>query len=144
MAESELPWAADAVLALLRADTALVALVANRMSTRTGSSVVAGPYLTVQLPTPLGLLGGGGYRPIVQVDAWCAPAAAPDDPERVVWRVADRVRRVLDAARNVPYRSMHYSCRVIDLGPLPADTSRGPSAPVYRAMCRAEMSIHNR
>ena len=141
--ESDLPWVSLAVKNLLAADAAFVAAVgaAGRIYTRAPSSVT-GPYVTIQLPTPLGAMGGGGYKPIVQVDAWRAEAGT-EDPELAVWRIAMRAKNVLQVARNVQYQTMHWSARVIDAGPLPPDKSRGDDSPLYRAMVRAELTIHN-
>jgi hypothetical protein len=142
--ESDLPWVPLAVKDLLAADAAFVEAVGatGRIYTRAPASVAA-PYVTIQLPTPLGAMGGGGYKPIVQVDAWRVEAGT-EDPEIVVWRIAMRAKNVLQVARNVPFETMHWSARVIDCGPLPPDRTRGDDSPLYRAMCRAELTIRNR
>jgi hypothetical protein len=140
--ESDLPWVPGAVRQLLLADTAFATASGSRVSTRSPGNVTSGPYATIQLPTPLGVMGGGGYKPIVQIDAWCDPGAA-EEPEAVVWRIAMRAKRVLETARNVSYQTMHWSARVIDAGPLPPDKSRGDDSPLYRAMVRAELTIKN-
>ncbi|GAA3877808.1 hypothetical protein GCM10022243_48150 [Saccharothrix violaceirubra] len=140
--ESVLPWIPPAIRRLLLADPLFAAAVpGGRVSTRAPGDVTT-PFVTIQLPTPLGAMGGGGYKPLVQVDAWSATVGG-DDPEGVVWRIAMTAKNTLERARNVPYQSMHYSCRVLDAGPLPPDTSRGTSSPLYRAMVRVEMTVHN-
>lgn len=141
--ESDLPWMLGAVRQLLLADEPFATATGGRVSTRLPGTVTV-PLVTLQIPAPLGAMGGGGYKPIVQGDAWCAPTGAgEEDPELIVWHIAVRGARVLERARNVPYGSMHYSARLLDLGPLPADRSRGDASPVYRAMFRAELTIHN-
>lgn len=141
--ESDLPWVPAAVRARLVADAPFVAALgsAQRIYTRAPAAVTA-PYVVIQLPSPLAAMGGGGYKPLVQVDAWRV-AEGTEDPEVVVWRIAMRAKRVLDTARNVAFETMHWSARVIDCGPLPPDTSRGDSSPLYRAMVRAELTLHN-
>lgn len=139
--ESDLPWVPGAIRALLLADAPYAELIGDRLGTRAPADVTM-PYGTIQLPTPLGHLGGGGYKPIVQVDHWC-PLDSQEDPEKVVWRMALRAARVLDRARNVAYQTMHYSGRVLDAGPLQPDTKRGDANPLFRAMVRAELTIHN-
>lgn len=139
--ESDLPWVHAAVRQYLLADTSFNQAVGGRLSSRAAG--VTEPYATLQLPTPLAAMGGGGYKPLVQVDAWCDQDSA-EEPEYVVWRIAMRAARALQHARNVPYQTMHWSARVIDCGPLPPDLTRGGDAPLYRAMCRAELTIHNR
>jgi hypothetical protein len=140
--ESDLPWIPAALRAYLLADAPFTAASGGKVSTRAPSSVTE-PYVTLQLPTPLGVMGGGGYKPIVQVDAWCDPGGA-EDPEVIVWRIALRAARRLERARNVAYQTMRWSARVLDAGPLPPDKSRGDDSPLYRAMCRAELTVHNR
>lgn len=138
--ESDLPWVPAAVRQYLLADTPFNQATGGRLSTR--ASNVTEPYSTIQLPSPLAAMGGGGYKPLVQVDAWCDQDAA-EEPEYVVWRIAMRAKSALERARNVPYLTMHWSARVIDCGPLPPDRTRGDDSPLYRAMCRAELTIHN-
>lgn len=140
--ESDLPWVIAAVREYLLTDVPFTQSSGGRVSTRAPSTVTAA-YVTLQLPTPLGELGGGGYKPIVQVDAWC-PAGATEEPEAVVWRIASRASRALKQARNVQFETLHWSARILDSGPLPPDRTRGDDAPLYRAMCRAELTIHNR
>lgn len=141
--ESDLPWVPLAVKARLVLDAPFVEALgsAQRIYTRAPANVTD-PYVTLQLPTPLGVMGGGGYKPIAQVDVWRVEAGT-EDPEAVVWRIAMRAKRVLETARNVQYQTMHWSARVIDAGPLPPDKSRGDDSPLYRAMVRAELTIHN-
>ena len=115
----------------------------NRLSEKAPSDVTK-PYATIQLPTSIGSMGGGGYKPLAQVDGWC-PADGYNNEEAsvVVWRIVARARRVLETARNIPYQSMHYSARPVDLMALPDDVSRGDANPVAHAMTRAELTIHN-
>lgn len=142
MTESDLPWIPGAIRALLLADLDFTAACQGRAGTRLPADMTR-PYAQIRIPAPGGDMGGGGYRPLVQVDGWAAPGDG-EDPERVAWRIATRAARVLRYARNVAYESMHYSPRVID-GPLAAeDTSRGTGSPLYRALIRAEITIHNR
>lgn len=142
--ESDLPWVPGAVKSRLLDDAQFLAALGDpeRIYTRAPSDVTR-PYLLIRLPTPLGDMGGGGYKPIVQLDAYRAEPG-DEDPEIVVWRIAHSVARALRGAKNVPFESLHWSARVLDLGPLPAETSRGDASPLYRAMCRAELTIHNR
>lgn len=140
--ESELPWLYLAVKERLLADGAFATASHGRVFTRAGSDVTV-PFATIQFPTPLGAMGSGAYRPIVQVDGWCSAGNA-EDPELVVWRIAMRAQRVFDTTRNVAFETIHWSARPIDAGPLPPDKSRGDSAPLYHAMARAELTIHNR
>lgn len=92
----------------------------------------------------MGDMGGGVYRPMVQVDGWC-PSSGYESEEAsvVVWRIASRANRVLKILRNRQYQTMHFSARATDLMPLPADTSRGDSTPMAHAMTRAILTIHN-
>jgi hypothetical protein len=141
--ESDLPWVPLAVKTRLLLDAPFVEALGSteRIYTRAPGSVTE-PYVTLQLPTPLGAMGGGGYKPIVQVDAWRVEAG-DEDPETVVWRIAMRAMRALETARNVRHQTMHWSARILDAGPLPPDKSRGDDTPLYRAMVRAELTIHN-
>lgn len=146
MTESDLPWVPAAIRAYLLADPQFAALVPGRVGTRLPKDMTL-PYAQVRVSGPGPDLGGGGYKPLVQVDGWAAPAE-PDaeDPERVAWRIATRAAQVLRTARNVPYESMRYSIsRILD-GPFAPDpdVSRGDSSPLYRAVIRAEVTIHNR
>lgn len=143
MTESDLPWIPAAIRALLLADPTFASLVPNRVGTRLPADMTT-PFARVQVSGPGGDLGGGGYKPLVQVEGWVAPGGT-EDPERTAWRIATRAARVLRTARNVAYESMHYSPRLID-GPFAPDpdVTRGPSSPLYRALVRAELTIHNR
>lgn len=100
------------------------------------------PYVTVRLVIPMDGLGGGGYKPLVQIDAWSLDLPG-EDPEVVVWRIASRAARALGAARNVSYETARWSAGRVDFGPLPPDTSRGESNPLYRAAVRTELTVHN-
>lgn len=141
MTESDLPWLPGAIRVLLLADLDFNSACQGRAGTRLPGDMTK-PFAQIRVPGGLDL-GGGGYKPLVQVDGWAAPADG-EDPEIVVWRIATRAARVLRTARNVQYQSMHYTPRVLD-GPMATeDTSRGPDAPLYRALIRAEITIHNR
>lgn len=89
-------------------------------------------------------MGGGGYKPMVQIDGWCPPGVyASLEASAVVWRIATRAKRVLELTRNVQFQTMHWSARPTDLGPLPPDKSRGEANPLIRAMTRAVLTVHN-
>lgn len=141
--ESDLPWIPGAVMEWLLADTPFAQACHNRLSTRAPSDVSV-PYATLQLPAPGSDLGGGVYKQLLQIDGWCAGSWADEDPEVVAWRMATRAGQRLRLARNVPYQTMHYSVRPFEVGPLPADTTRGDSVPLYHAVMRGEITVHNR
>lgn len=89
-------------------------------------------------------MGGGGYKPLVQVDAWCPPGVYGGmEAEAVVWRIASRAKRVLEETRDEQFETMYWSARPVDLMPLPPDTSRGESNPLIRAMTRAVLTVKN-
>lgn len=140
--ESDLPWVPGAIRALLLADAEVESACGGRVSTRANSDVTL-PYITVRMPPSSGDMGGGGYRPLVQIDAWSLDNQS-EDPEVIVWRIASRSARALRGARNVAYESMFYTPRVLDMTALPPDVSRGEGNPLYRAAVRAELTIHNR
>ncbi len=141
--ESDLPWLIGAVRQLLLADAQFAAACESRLAEFAPSDVTT-PYATLQLPTSMGVMGGGGYKPMIQLDAYCVPEGYHGlEASRVVWRIADRAKRVLDTARNVPYQTMHYSARVTDLMSLPADRSRGDANVLRRAAVRAELTVKN-
>lgn len=139
------PWIPPAVRALLLADPAFAAACYGRCSTRAPGDVTV-PYATVQVPGGFPLDASAGvWSPLVQVDGWCAPPG-PDgvDPEDAVWRIASAAGAVLSRVRNVAWLNMHFSARVVS-GPLPdVDTTRGTANPLYRALVRAELTIHAR
>jgi hypothetical protein len=141
--ESDLPWLIAAVREALAADAPFWAACHGRLSERAPSEVSI-PYAIIQIPTSMGDMGGGVYRPMVQVDGWC-PGSGYETEEAsvVVWRIATRANRVLKTLRNRQYQTMHFSARATDLMPLPADTSRGDSTPMAHAMARAILTIHN-
>ena len=142
MTESDLPWIPAAIRQLLMANHPFVESCAGRCGTRLPSDMTR-PFAQVRVSGNLDL-GGGGYKPLVQVDGWAAPGGT-EDVEAVVWRIATRAARVLRVARNVPYESMRYSARVVDAPqPGPIDISRGADSPLYRALTRAEITLHNR
>lgn len=140
--ESDVPWIPGAVIAYLLTDAPFTSACGGRVKTR-GDKSITEPYVTVRLATPMQGLSGGGYKPIVQVDAWSLDLPGID-PERVVWTIASRAARALEAAQNIAYETAHWSAGRIDVGPLPPDVSRGESSPLYRAVVRAELTVHNR
>jgi hypothetical protein len=140
--ESDLPWIPGAVRAYLLTDAPFAASCGSRVQTRGDSSIVL-PYCTVRMVTGTASLGGGTYKPVVQIDAWSLDNQA-EDVEIVVWRIAFRASRALETARNVAYQTLHWStARVLGVNALDPDKSRGDSAPLYRAAARVELSIHN-
>lgn len=115
----------------------------NRLSS-TVPSTVTQPHATIQFPGSIGAMGGGAYKPLVQVDGWCPPGVYGGlEAEAVVWRIVSRAKRVLEETRNASFETMHWSARPVDLIPLPPDTSRGESNPLIRAMTRAVLTVKN-
>lgn len=142
--ESDLPWFYQAVRNRLAADASFMESCGGRLSLHLPSSVTQ-PVATIQFPTSIGAMGGGGYKPMVQVDAWCATGVFGGlEADAVVWRIVSRAKRALELTRNAEFETMHWSARPTDLMPLPRDTSRGTSNPLVRAMTRAELTVHNR
>jgi hypothetical protein len=140
-----LPFAPGAARAFLAASTDFTALVpAGRISTRAPADVTS-PFVLVRsaggaLPIDV---SAGAWSPLVQVEGY-APTGGTADPEVVVWRLAATAAALLARARNVAYDSMRWSARITD-GPITdVDTSRGSSAPLYRAFVRAEITLHAR
>lgn len=142
--ESDLPWVPGALRELLLADIPFKNSVNNKVSTKTPGDVTTPFALARMMVNSVVPLSGGGYKVLVQVEGCCPADYAAEEAELVVWRIADRAKRVLQAAQNVSYQTMHYSMRTVGMGPLPQDTSRGESNPLERAGVRAEMTIHNR
>lgn len=141
--ESDLPWFHAAMRALLAGDALFMASCSSRVGEGSPSDVTV-PYATIQFPTSIGSMGGGAYRPMVQVDGWCPLGGYGGiEASKVVWTIASRARRVFETARNVPFETMHYSARPTDLMTLPPDVSRGQGSPLVRAMCRAILTVHN-
>lgn len=141
--ESDLPWVIGAVREALAADVPFWEACNGRLSEKAPSDVTI-PYATIQIPTSMGDMGGGVYRPMVQIDGWCDGSGYENEEASVVvWRIAARANRVLKTLRNRQYQTMYFSARATDLMPLPADTSRGESSPLARAMTRAVLTIHN-
>lgn len=140
--ESDVPWIPGAVIAYLLTDAPFTTSCGGRVKTK-GDKTIMQPYVTVRLVTPMQGLSGGGYKPLIQVDAW-SPDLPGIDPERVVWVIASRAARALQAARNVSYETAHWSSGEVDLGQLPPDVTRGESNPLYRAVVRATLTVHNR
>ena len=140
-----LPYVPGAVRALLVASSDFTSVVpAGRITTRAPADVTT-PYVLVRSAgnaAPIDA-AAGAWSPLVQVEGW-APASVAGDPEVVVWRIAAAAAAILARARNVTHDSMSWSARVTD-GPLTdVDTSRGSSAPLYRAFVRAELTLHAR
>lgn len=140
-----LPFVPAAVRSLLVGSSDFTALVpAGRITTRAPADVTT-PFALVRSAggaLPLDA-SAGAWSPLVQVEGF-APAGGATDPEVVVWRIAAMTAAILSRARNVPYESMRWSARVTD-GPIAdVDTSRGSSAPLYRALVRAEITLHVR
>jgi hypothetical protein len=136
-----LPWIPGAIRQLLLADATFSTSCAGRCGTRLPSDMTS-PFAQLRISGGVSISGDGvAFSPLVQVDGWCAPGGA-EDPEIVSWRIASEAARVLGRARNITYQTMRYSARLID-GPLSdVDTSRGTSSPLYRALIRAELSVH--
>lgn len=137
-----LPWVPAALRIPLLADAAFDAASGGRLSTRLPSEVTWCAQLRVAGNNSLD--GGGvAFSPLVQLDGWCAPGLDDiDDPEVKAWEIAAAGAAVLGRIRNLIYQTMSYSARIVE-GPLPdVDTSRGESAPLYRAIVRAELAVH--
>ena len=142
--ESDLPWIPGALRELLLFDPDFTAACHGRVSTKAPSDVVTPFALARPMVNSVIPLDGGGYKVMVQVDGNCASGGyGGEEAEVITWRIADRAKRVFLRSRNVEYQTMHYSMRVVGLGPLPVDVSRGESSPLDRAGVRAEMTIHN-
>lgn len=142
--ESDLPWIPAALRALLLADPDFDAASYGRVSTKAPSDVEVPFALARVMTNSLLPLGGGGYKVLVQVDGHCPSSGyGNEEAEKIVWRMADRAKRVFQQARNINYQTMYYRLRPVGLGPLPQDVSRGESNPLERAAVRAEMTIHN-
>lgn len=136
-----LPWIPGAVRALLLADPEFAEACPGGVSPRAPADVTR-PYATVQAVGNYQMDANATvYRPLIQVDGWCGSTSS--SPQPLAWRVAAEAARVLSAARNAPWQDLHFTARLTD-GPmeLPPDVSRGPSLPVYRAVIRAELTVH--
>lgn len=143
--ESDLPWFYQAVRNRLAGDADFMTACGSRLyDFAAAPKSVTLAYATIQFPTSIGAMGGGGYKPMVQIDGWC-PSGVFDglEPSAVVWRIVSRAKRVLELTRNVQFQTMHWSARPTDLLTLPPDTSRGESAPLFRAATRAVLTVHN-
>jgi hypothetical protein len=141
--ESDLPWFYKAVRDRLAEDVDFMTSCGNRLSERVPSSVTL-PLATIQFPGSIGAMGGGGYKPLVQIDAWCPPGVFSGlEASAVVWRIVSRAKRVLEVTQNKSFETMHWSARPVDLMPLPLDVSRGDSNPLFRAMTRAVLTVKN-
>jgi hypothetical protein len=137
-----LPWIPPAARALLLADDRFSTACAGRLSTRQPSDVTR-PYATLSASVVPINPSAGVWSPLVQVDGWCAPGGL-HDPEEAAWDIAVAAAAVFSRARNVAYQNIHFSARVTD-GPLTdQDLSRGTANPLYRALIRAELTLHAR
>lgn len=142
--ESDLPWIPEALRTLLMADAPFNAASYGRLSSKAPGDVAI-PFALARVMTNSAIpLGGGGYKVLIQVDGCCVSSGYDnEEAEKIVWRMADRAKRVFQTARNVNYQTMHYRLRPVGVGPLPQDVSRGEANPLERAAVRAEMTIHN-
>lgn len=141
--ESDLPWFYQAVRNRLAGDAEFMASCGSRLSESVPSSVTL-PLATIQFPTSIGAMGGGGYKPLVQIDGWCPPGVFDNlEASAVVWRIVSRAKRVLELTRNVQFQTMHWSARPTDLMTLPPDKSRGDANPLIHAITRAVLTVHN-
>jgi hypothetical protein len=146
VAESDLPWVPGAVRQVLLADTAFATACHHRLATTRAFSDVGLPFGLLRVVVgSLQPLGGGGYKVDVQLDAFCLGAGyADEEPDPIVWRIANRGVRVLQQTKNQRYQTMHWSVsRIPFAGPLDPDDSRGDDTVLYRAAARAELAIHN-
>lgn len=140
------PHVPSAIRSLLLADSQFNTSCAGRCSTRTPADVTK-PYAIVQLAGSIPIDGRGwAWSPLVQVNAW-SPNVGADDPEQVVWRIANHAARILGAARAITYTdsdgSMTYTARITD-GPMSqVDTSRGTATPLYGCLVRAELRLQH-
>lgn len=144
--ESDLPWFHAAVRQKLAADADFMAACFQRLTEQGHPpGTVDIPYATIQFPTSVRSIGGGGYFPMVQIDGW-APDAGYNGQEAsvLVWRMVSRAKRVLESCRNVSYQTMNWSARPTDLIALPKDVSRGEANPLAHAATRAVLTVHNR
>ncbi|APU20948.1 putative DUF3168 family protein (plasmid) [Actinoalloteichus sp. GBA129-24] len=138
-----LPWIPGAIRALLLADPVFVEACPGGVTPRAPSDVTR-PYATVQAAGNYQMdQSSTVFRPLIQIDGWCGGTSA--SPQPLAWRVAAEAARVLSTARNAAWGDLHFTARITD-GPmeLSPDVSRGPSLPVYRAVIRAELTVHVR
>lgn len=137
-----LPWIPGSVRSLLMADAPFAAACQNRCGTRLPTDMTK-PFAQIRVAGGFSMSGDDvAWSPIIQLDGWAAPGGDVD-PEVAAWNIAAAAARVLGRARNVTYESMRYTARLID-GPLTdVDTSRGTGSPLYRALIRAELRVHN-
>lgn len=133
-----LPWVPGAVRAVLMADVGFSALCQGRCGTRLPTDMTK-PFARIRTAGGISLSGDGvAWSPLVQIEGWASDGGATD-PETVVWDIAADAGRVLGKARNITYKTMQYSVRILD-GPLPdVDTSRGTGSPLYWAALRVEL-----
>lgn len=143
--ESDLPWFYQAVRNRLDDDVPFMESCGSRLyDFAVAPKSVTQAFATIQFPTSIGAMGGGGYKPMVQIDAWCPPGVYGGlEASAVVWRIVSRAKRVLEATANEPFETMHWSARPVDLMPLPPDKSRGDANPLIRAMTRAVLTVKN-
>jgi hypothetical protein len=136
-----IPWVPGAVRRQLLDDPTFFAECGGQVLTRLPSEITFCAQLRIAGNNSLD--GAGvAFSPLVQLDGWCAPGLDGIDPEMKAWQIAAAGAAVLGRIRNAIYQTMSYSARVVE-GPLPdVDTSRGESAPLYRAIVRAELAVH--
>lgn len=144
MTAPALPYVPGAVRELLASAGPFLALVpAIRILTRDPQDV-ATPFVILKAPPAIPINASAGmWSPLIQVEGKCAPGGSTD-PERVAWDIAALAAALLSRVRNRPYLTMHWTARVIDGPMIDIDTSRGDSAPIYRALIRAELTVHVR
>jgi hypothetical protein len=138
-----LPWLPGVVRAFLADQATFVALVPLDRLVFKAPTDVTTPYARIQVPSPGPMSGDGvAWRPLVQVDAFY-PKSNPDADD-TVWNIVAAAAVLLGRARNIITGSVAWSGRHLD-GPIPGtDTSRGESAPMARALIRAELTLHAR
>ncbi len=126
---------AAAVVRHLLDDSAVAALVANRVYTRTPASLVA-PCIRVQVPDTRAIAAPRVFRPLVQAESMVSGFPGGADPETLAWQIAEAVMRSLCSA-NVPFQGCHWTGRIFSGPAILIDTSRGEDSPVYRGVVRA-------
>lgn len=139
-----LPYVPGAVKELLSSSPVFLALApAARIVTRDPSDVST-PFVILRAPPAVPISASAGmWSPLVQVEGKCPPGG-PTDPERSAWDIAALAAALLSRVRNRPYLNMYWTARVIDGPMMDVDISRGASTPIYRALVRAELTVHAR
>jgi hypothetical protein len=136
-----LPWVPEPIRNLLLADGTFAAMLQPDRVVFQAPPLAATPWAEILVPGNISLSGDGvAWSPLVQVNACCPPGFDHPNPKKLVWDIAARAAWVLGRARNLSFANMSYSGRHTD-GPLPdVDKSRGDSAPILRAIIRAELT----